>query len=86
MGFKKTSDELSEEYASYISYVYKMLSDNNILLKNSIDSTDEVYQKYTSGSISLSEFLEHAIISNYIDFNSLGIEITYIPRQNFLIF
>ena len=73
MGFKKTSDELSEEYASYISYVYKMLSDNNILLKNSIDSTDEVYQKYTSGSISLSEFLEHAIISNYIDFNSLGI-------------
>ena len=59
---------LSKEYQDYLEYVYNDLTKNaRIIDKNLIDYEDEVYQAWTQGSVSLRNFLRHAISKNWIN-------------------
>jgi len=66
--------KLSEENQGYISYIEKMLKNNGIINKDSVDSTDDTYQKWANGSISLEEYLTYAISKNWIDMSKLTSE------------
>lgn len=72
-GFKKGSSELSEEYADYLSRIYTMLVSKNIIIESKIDKTEDNYVKYQKGSLSLSEYLEYALVNGIIDLDALSI-------------
>jgi len=57
---------LSEEYNTYLSYIEDMLCDNKIIDTSSIDTSDEVYIKWTKEEISLQEYLKYAISKNWV--------------------
>jgi len=66
-GSEITNDSASEELLKYLKYVYSKVSSANLLDKNSIDTTDDIYHKYQDGEISMSEFFSYAITRNWID-------------------
>lgn len=72
-GFKKGSKDLSKEYSEYLSRIYSMLISKNIIIENKIDKTDDHYVKYQKGSLSLSEYLEYALVNGIIDLDALSI-------------
>ncbi len=73
LGFSKTGNDLSDEYDAYVDYIYTMLTEKNMLLSDKIDTTDATYKQYKDDKLSLSKFLEYAIVNSWIDFNALGI-------------
>ncbi len=75
--------KLSNAMKDYTYYLYKdvLLESTGILIRNKIDTDDEMYKKwYSEGSISLREFLEHAISKNWIDTSKLQ---DYIPKGKY---
>ncbi|MCR4674197.1 MAG: peptidoglycan glycosyltransferase [Lachnospiraceae bacterium] len=58
---------LTEEYQEYSTYIVKTLRSNDVLLSDSIDSTDEVYQKWTNEELSVEEYLKYCIENDWID-------------------
>jgi len=66
--------KLSEDNKAYMNYIEKMLKDNEIINKDSIDETDDTYQKWGAGNISLEEYLTYAISKNWIDMSKLTSE------------
>lgn len=69
----RKNSELSDEYSDYVKYIYNMLSDNNMLYLDKIDKNSDEYKNYVNGNMSLSRFLEYAIINNCINFDVLEI-------------
>ncbi len=75
----------SEEMQDYLSYIYSMLTENDILLTSKskvsdsvysvspIDADDSTYKDYQNKKISLSKFLQYAISKNWIDLTKLNI-------------
>lgn len=82
---KKTPyQELPEEYQVYESYIVTMLESESkgILLSNMIDTSDEIYQAWkTDESISLAEYLNHAIAMNWIDVTKIGLDAKYASSE-----
>lgn len=70
-------EELPEEQQVYMTYIVSMLTDNGILIKDNIDTSDEVYQDWKNDKISLSEYLNHAISQNWIDITSFSVDEKY---------
>lgn len=70
-------EKLDEETKVYLSYIVTMLSSNKILLTNKIDTGDEVYTAWKNDSISLKEYLSHAIESNWIDITGFSVDEKY---------
>lgn len=70
---KSISEESDDEYNAYLDYIYTMLKDNSMLLKDSIDTNNEVFKKYINNKVSFNAFLEEAIIKSWINFDALGI-------------
>lgn len=68
---------LSEEQKEYIDYIYDMLMDSEILSSSKIDDTDDVYQEWEEETISMKEFLQHAINNEWIDISALDIKSDY---------
>jgi len=70
---------LVKEYQVYESFLVSQLSSSNlgILINDNIDEKDEVYQNWKSETISLSEYLHHAIANEWIDVTKLGIDQQY---------
>lgn len=76
--------ELSDEMKAYCSYIVNdLLSETTgILNTDLIDSNDEVYQAWrTEESISLKEFLTHAISQDWIDVSRLNVEADYLASN-----
>lgn len=72
--------KLSKEYQSYESYIVNMLSSDSqaVLVRDKIDTTDDVYIAWTKDeSISLKEYLNHAISMNWIDTSKLDLNDKY---------
>ena len=69
--------ELREETQVYLSYVASMLSTDGILLTDAIDTSDEVYTAWKNDSVSLKEYLYHAIESNWIDITKFSVDEKY---------
>lgn len=70
---KQTAKQLSDSMEDFVDYFYKLLKNENIVLVDEVDSSDETFKKYTSNKISLSEFLQYAITKNWIDLSVLNI-------------
>ena len=74
--------KLSEEYQVYMSYVYTMLTGNNVIVTGKIDTSDATYRAWRfEDSISLAEFLKYAITKNWIDTSKLGVEDKYLDTE-----
>lgn len=67
----QTMKTLSEEYNTYLSYIYEMLTTNGVIDKTAIDYEDETYIKWTKETISLNNFLNYAIANNWINSSKL---------------
>lgn len=72
-GSSVTSRDLSDDMAEFTDYFYELLKDKNIVLKDQIDTSDDMYKKYASGKLSLSRYLQYAISENWIDLSKLDI-------------
>lgn len=70
-------ENLSDERREYVDYIYDLLVDNEIISSSLVDETDEVYQNWEDGSISLKSFLQHAINSEWVDISALDIASDY---------
>lgn len=70
---------LTTEMQVYESYIVTMLSSKNtgILLSDEIDTKDEVYLAWKEETISLSEYLNHAIAENWLDITRLSVDSQY---------
>lgn len=65
---------LSKEYKTYESYIIdELLVEKDILVKSSIDTKDEIYLSFKNESISMSEYLQHAISNGWIDVSKLEV-------------
>lgn len=68
---------LSGETEDYISYIVKMLKEKNVLVKDKIDTEDDVYKQWAAGDISLEEYLNYAISKNWIDITQFSVNEKY---------
>lgn len=68
----KALSRLSEEYNTYLSYIYsKLLDTEGIIDKKSIDTEDTTYLAWEKETISLQQFLYYAISKNWINTSKL---------------
>lgn len=75
---KTPYQKLSKEYQAYMLYIVSILGDKNVLLRNDIDITDEVYLAWKDEeSISLEELLKHCIAKGWIDVTKLNLDNEY---------
>lgn len=68
---------LSPETEDYVSYIVKLLKEKEILVKDRINTEDDVYKKWAEGTISLEEYLQYAISMNWIDITKFSVEEKY---------
>jgi len=76
--------DLPEEYQVYESFIVSMLTspDKGILVESEIDTSDEIYQAWkTEETISLAEYLNHAIAMNWIDVTKIGLDSKYASSE-----
>ncbi|MBR3173438.1 MAG: peptidase [Eubacterium sp.] len=71
-------NKLNEEYQDYNDYIYDMLKNNGVLLTSSIDTENEVYQKYIAGKTTTNKFLHEAIRQNWINVEALKVNQEYL--------
>lgn len=67
------SDEVLDEF----TYIISMLKDDQVLLKNEIDTSDSVYQKWKNQEISPKEYLSYCITQHWIDISQLNVDEKY---------
>lgn len=68
----KPLSQLSEEYNTYLSYIYsKLLNTEGIIDKKSIDTEDATYIAWEKETISFQQFLYYAISKNWINTSKL---------------
>ena len=68
---------LDNEREDYISYIVNLLKDQEILVKDRIDTEDDVYVQWADGSISFAEYLNYAIAKNWIDITQFTVNEKY---------
>lgn len=68
---------LPEESQDYITYIISMLRDYDILLNSNIDRNDATYKAWADGTISLEEYLQHAIEQQWIDITQFDVDEQY---------
>lgn len=79
---KTPYDTLSTEYQVYMLYIISMLGNNNILLMDEIDDTDEVYTAWhRDENIPLEQYLRHCIAKRWVDVTRLELENDYADSE-----
>ncbi len=60
---------LSDEQQDYVDYIVNdfLYSSAGIILKSEINTSDDTYKEWTSGSINLYEYLNYLIANNWVD-------------------
>ena len=75
---KQPYNVLSAEYKDYESYIVQMLKNNEVLVRDRIDTEDETYISWTTDEvISMSEFLNYAISMDWVDAGKIGMDEKY---------
>ncbi len=71
--------DASEELQGYLEFIVSMLSSrsNSILVSSEINREDETYLAWTNKTISLQEYLRHAVSEGWIDSSKLSSENRY---------
>lgn len=80
----KAYTNLTIDMKNYMSYIVSsvLMGDNNILMKEAVDTSDETYIAWTKDEvISLKEYLEYAISMNWVDVSSLEVESPYLNSE-----
>ena len=74
--------DLPEEYQVYESYIASMLESQGILVKELMDTSDATYLAWKNDeTISLAEYLSHAIAMNWIDVTKVGLDSKYASSE-----
>ena len=69
---------LPERLQDFITQVYDMLLDEGIILRDAVDTDDEIYRAYRREQrISLGQYLRHALAQGWIDVSALKPEEKY---------
>lgn len=68
---------MSDEVLDKFTYIISMLKDDQVLLKNEIDTSDSVYQKWKDQKISPKEYLNYCITQHWIDISQLNVDEKY---------
>lgn len=76
-----SGNDLSDTTKEYLDYIYSMLRLEEIISSEKMDKTDEMYNKYANGKISLSRFLIYAISNNWIDLEVLNVGDDYYSTE-----
>lgn len=76
-----SGNDLSDTTKEYLDYIYSMLRSEEIISSEKMDKTDEMYNKYANGKISLSRFLIYAISNNWIDLEVLNVGDDYYSTE-----
>ncbi|BCJ95037.1 hypothetical protein acsn021_26060 [Anaerocolumna cellulosilytica] len=71
----------SEDMQDYLSYIYKQLSSQGVLMSAEIDTADSIYLDYHNNKISLSKFLQYAISKNWVDLSKIDIGDEYYSTE-----
>lgn len=75
------NDSYSEEEADSLNYVFNLLQDEEILKKNSIDKSSDLYKQWTADEISLRSFLLSALTQGWIDVTKLNLDSRYADTE-----
>ncbi len=70
-------EDLGDDMQAYMNNIITMLSDNKILNTEAIDTQDEVYDNWRSQTISLGEYLQHAVAMEWIDITGFETDSKY---------
>lgn len=69
--------DLTEQYQSYMDYVYQYLLEEGIIIKSKMNTSDETYQNWKNGEISLRDFLYYCISQNWVAVNEISSKSAY---------
>lgn len=79
---KTPYDQLTTEYQVYMLYIVSLLGNNNILLTDEMDETDEIYLAWHQDErIALEQYLRHCIAERWIDVTKLNLENDYADSE-----
>ena len=73
--------DLTEEYQAYCTRIATMLREQGVINSDAIDRTDEVYQAWTSESLSLKDYLTHAIEQDWVDITLFAQDQKYVDTD-----
>ena len=74
-------NNLSETSEDYLDYIYSLLRSDEIIPTEKLDKTDETYNKYANGKLSLSRFLIYAISNNWVSLAALNVGDDYYSTE-----
>lgn len=74
-------NDLPETSEDYLDYIYSLLRSEEIISSDKMDKTDETYNKYANGKLSLSRFLIYAISNNWINLETLNVGDDYYSTE-----
>ena len=81
LGSNTAFEDLSDTMQSYIRYIVSTLQSDGVFDTDKVDSTDDVYQAWRNESISVREYLEHAIEEGWIDISHFNIADRYADSE-----
>lgn len=71
----------SEEMQEYLTYIVTYLQDQGVFDTTDVDSSDQVYTNWRNGTVSVKEYLQHAIDSSWIQVSALNPEEQYADTE-----
>ncbi len=76
-------NEAGDELSGYFDFVISLLTDRSrgIMPTSAIDTSDAVYQAWQDGTISLQEYLRHAVEEGWVDSGKLDAESRYADSE-----
>ena len=73
--------DLPKEYQDYSTFIVKQLRSNEILLSDSMDPTDDMYQKWTAEKLSVKDYLYYCIEQNWVDITKFVDKSSYVDTE-----
>jgi len=73
---KVTIRSAGEEMGDYLDYVYQLMQDegeDNLVIRDKVNTSDQKYKDYRNSKISFSEYLQYCISESWINKETLGI-------------
>ncbi|NLJ97419.1 MAG: hypothetical protein GX321_09735 [Clostridiales bacterium] len=72
-----TTNNKAGDMEEYLDYIYKILTNNKVILIDDMDKNDSTLKSYLNDRIPLSQFLSYALANNYVDLSKLGVDSYY---------
>ena len=73
--------DLSEEYQAYSTYIVKKLKDEDVILRDQIDTDDEIQKKWTSEEASVNEYIRYCIEQDWVDITAFTEQSEYVDTD-----